>query len=146
MLQLSVLVLLIFTQNGPQDTSVAIDTRFVPVQRLELLRERCGPGVEACTRFFGARLDAVCKAAGSEWQVTATAHMTGLIYLPKSVLLKHELMHIEDMKRAVSSHVTDLQSQRYKSEDSCRDAAAEATSGFDEAARQMAKASNAVRH
>ena len=111
----------------------------------DIQKEFCGR-YEACTHFVAPELVAGCHQSERDWQITASARLTALVYLEDLALLGHEHEHISDMRKGISSILARLESRRFSTAGECHAAVGAATSEFRKELRSIAAQSMARRH
>jgi hypothetical protein len=112
------------------------------------LREFCGAegNYDACTRFVGFRLEAVCFSSGDVWRAGGTATFRPFITLRNLDSTTHELLHVEDMRRSVELLLVELTETRFESEPACNTRVASETGAFGRSMQRFALESNLARH
>lgn len=121
-------------------------TRVVPT--VEQLRNLCGAAgqFDACTRFVGYRLTATCSLQSDGWKLDASATFRPWLVLLNVRKLPHELEHISDVERRLSTYVSGIGERRFDSSRACATAAAAESSIFGATMKQLADASNLAMH
>lgn len=121
-------------------------TRIVPTR--DHLRAWCrttGP-YDACTTFFGFRLDGTCAPEGASWTIRASASFRPWILLVNLQKLPHEMEHIEDMRRSARRFLGELETLRFRTEEDCRAKVIDESGHFGETMRAFALQSNLRHH
>ncbi len=121
-----VLLLALHIQTPPmiQQPKVTVVERAPSVVPQSFFREWCGKGdFDACTKFVGYRVDLGCASNGDSWTILGSAEFTPIVLLLNPVRLKHEQLHINDVKESMERYLVDLQRQPYDTFGECEEAA-----------------------
>jgi hypothetical protein len=135
-----IVVLAVILSHPPLD----LKTEVVQVASVLYLAPKCG-SAPGCTQFVAEQLTTDCTADRDSWLMNPSARFVAVVYLFNRNLLGHELLHVSDLKGAVTDHLTELRELRFQSETSCRQSAAAAMSGFRAMMQTFVDKSNALR-
>lgn len=97
---------------------VIVNTPVVKFIPLGMVHAVCGSDHEfdACTVFVSYHLDAHCGPGTAE----ASIAFQPMIFVHDLSALRHEHVHIEDIREYAASYVTDIEQKRFESESQCR--------------------------
>jgi len=134
--------------HGEEQKLIA-NTRMILLVSKTALAQRCGPQnahAYACTQFVGQRLSADCAGENALWTIRPKAEYVALMYIVDQDYIRHEKRHIGDMEKAVTEHLSALESERFSAASSCERAATSAVARFSASMQEFARESNAQRH
>lgn len=88
--------------------------------------------IHGCTEFLGETLTCECGLHGNEWRIRARAQLIPYVYLEKNrpMVLKHEKLHIEDLRNQIDAHLANVTKRAYPDRESCAAAATFETATF----------------
>lgn len=138
-------------QSSDEKAAYSLVIPFTKIEHIPTQEALAGPcltdkPIFACTRFGGRRLDCRCERDGDRWRITAHAQFLSFIYLSESGLLRHERLHIEDVKTDVKDYLQNLSIARFDSSNACEERARDASRAFPAQMEKLQMKSNATRH
>jgi hypothetical protein len=134
--------------SAAEPAVVVVQPLLKVVSSAQRLRDVCTSDGEfdACTRFVAFRLNASCARSVERWSIEATATFRPWIFLYNLGSLRHEQLHIDDIRTYTERYIAELGREQFSSLETCDAAALAAAAGFEQKMREFAARSNAERH
>ena len=123
-LWIAVITILCAIPAAAGDYSISIGN---PQERMfpnrTVLAGQCGTAkrIYACTVFAEERLTCSCALKGERWQLAARARFVPimLFYLHHPDVVRHEQLHIDDVRTSLTRYLEELTARQFSSDSEC---------------------------
>lgn len=136
---LLLLIPLVFAPKVSSAAVVELKTQPLAFGSPESVFVRCGgASTRGCTEFSDVTLLSACsQETFAEWRIRSQISASVRMSLSDSHYLRHEMLHVTDIRAALTEFATALESDRFQARDDCERAGRAAHDGFTGAVKEM---------
>lgn len=145
-LAVACLAMLMRTAAASETVSVTVRGTYL-VPSVRSLAPICPTAVRirACTTFSNEQLSTHCTKSGDTWRLGAIATVDASVYLWNPRMLRHEQLHIDDVRASMEQYLTSVNRIAFPSRENCEVFAEHSRSIFPEQLNVMKLRSNEKR-